>query len=561
MDQYRILYVDDEKIDRMLFERFMKDLKDQFHCTLAESVNDAEVKLSTLKFDAVIIDYRLGDGTAFDLFDHLEKTPFIILTGLSDHEIAVRAMKAGAYDYIMKDFDGNHLKTLPITVKNAIYRKQNEMELEKYRHQLEYLVKQRTYALEKEIREHKKTEKQLKIAKEKAEEADKLKSAFLASISHEIRTPLNGIIGFAQLLKQEEYKTDEKEQFIRYIDRSSEQLIHIIDDLIDISKIEANQIQIRPVNCNLNSLIDELYFFYETEAISKGKEYIGFKRYKGLPDEKSMILVDEKRLHQILSNLISNAIKFTKHGYVNFGYRFIPKEKIKEEVFYQKMEMHKDDVLMMFVEDTGIGIPAESLDLIFQRFRQADEKVVQNYGGTGLGLSISKSLVELLGGTIWVESESGKGSSFYFTVPYKQAAEEKKTLDIKNNLPDKNIKDWNNKTILVVEDDECNRKLLENVLHNTGVKLIWCDSGKCAIEICRKRNDINVVLMDIQLPEMDGYEVTRKIREIRRDIPVIVQTAYAMNEDKNKAIEAGCAECISKPFGRESIIRTISRYI
>ncbi len=436
MNPYRILYVDDEKVDRMLFERFMNNLKDQFHCTLAVSVGDAEVKLSTLKFDAVIIDYRLGDGTAFDLFDQLENIPFIILTGLTDHEIAVKAMKAGAYDYIMKDFDGNHLKTLPITVKNAIHRKQNEIELEKYRHQLENLVKQRTYALEKEIKEHKKTEKELKIAKEKAEEADRLKSAFLASISHEIRTPLNGIIGFAQLLKQEDYQPVEKEQFVRYIDRSSEQLIHIIDDLIDISKIEANQMQIRPVNCNMNSLIDELYFFYETDAISKGREYLGFKRHKGLPDEKSIIQVDEKRLHQILSNLISNAIKFTRQGYVNFGYRFISKEKIKEEAFYQKMEKHNEDVLMVFVEDTGIGIPPESLDLIFQRFRQADEKVIQNYGGTGLGLSISKALAELLGGTIWVDSEPGKGSSFYFTVPYKPALAEKKTTDVKSNLPD-----------------------------------------------------------------------------------------------------------------------------
>ncbi len=561
MEPYKILYVDDEQVDRMLFERFMNDLKDQFLCTFSDSLTDAEFKLSTTSFDAVIIDYRLGEGTAFDLFGHLDDIPFIILTGLSDHEIAVKAMKAGAYDYIMKDFNGNHLKTLPLTVKNAISRKQNEKELEKYRHQLERLVKQRTHALEKEIREHKKTEKELKSAKEKAEESDKLKSAFLASISHEIRTPLNGIIGFAQLLKQDEFQAIEKEQFVKYIDRSSEQLIHIIDDLIDISKIEANQMHISMGSCNLNHLVDELYFFFETDSISKGKEYLGFKRNKGLPDDKSEILTDEKRLHQVFSNLISNAIKFTKRGYVSFGYRFIPNEKIKEESFYTKIAHYKSDLVLLYVEDTGIGIPEKSQDFIFQRFRQADEKVVQNFGGTGLGLSISKALVEMLGGTIWVDSEPGKGSSFYFTLPYKPALPVEKQMMQGESEISNITNDWKNKTILVVEDDDCNRKLIETVLSDTGINLLWCNSGKKAVEICKKKSEIDIVLMDIQLPEMDGLEATRKIRQIRNDLPVIAQTAYAMNEDRDKAIKAGCAEYISKPFVKESIIQTIGKYI
>jgi signal transduction histidine kinase/ActR/RegA family two-component response regulator len=376
-------------------------------------------------------------------------------------------------------------------------------------------------------------------ALEKAKESDRLKSAFLANMSHEIRTPMNGILGFTQLLKEPNLTSDEQQDFIRTIEICGERMQNTLNDIIDFSKIESGLTKVANKESNINEQIEFIYKFFKPEVESKGMQFF-FKN--GLPSKEAIIKTDNEKVNAILTNLVKNAIKFTNEGSIEFGY-----EK-------------KGEYLEFFVKDTGVGIPQKQQQIIFERFRQGSESFDRMYEGSGLGLSISKSYVEMLGGKIWVESEERKGSIFYFTIPYIAVPEEKTTIENAVSAEDKEVQ-LKKLKILVAEDDEISYSLLAKTLQKLSKEVIQAKTGLEAVMACRKNPDIELVLMDIKMPDMDGLEATRQIRQFNKDVIIIVQTAYVISIDREKALEAGCNDYISKPINLTLLNELIKKHI
>lgn len=366
-------------------------------------------------------------------------------------------------------------------------------------------------------------------AKIRAEEADILKSNFLANMSHEIRTPMNGILGFAQLLKNEE-SPDKRERYIDIIYHNGMMLVNLIDDIIDLSKIDAGQLTVNPADCNLDNLMFEVYTFFNEIKFKQEKEHINIRLLNLNDDESNVLYTDSQRLRQVLVNLIGNALKFTERGSVEFGY-IINEDKSNIE---------------FFVRDTGIGIPKDKQDIIFDRFRQVQEGSTRKYGGTGIGLYITKHIIELLGGNIWFESEVGEGTTFHFSLPYHESRSVNDgSVIFRAKSPEYN---WEGKTLLIAEDIETNYKYLATILADTRAKIVWARNGQEAIDAFRNGTSVDLVLMDIQMPVIDGYEATTRIRELNPEIPIIAQTAYALPHDNLKCFEVGCNDYISKPI-------------
>ena len=391
-----------------------------------------------------------------------------------------------------------------------------------------------------DITDRKLVEKELIRAKEHAEESDRLKSAFLSNMSHEIRTPMNGILGFAELLKEPGLTGEEQQNYIRIIERSGARMLNIINNIIDISKIEAGQMEIVLSQISVKEVTEQLYFFFKTEAERKGIELL----LRNLSTEKETIFTTDKiKFNSILSNLLKNALKYTHSGSIEFGYSL-------------NDEPDESQTLQLFVKDTGIGIPKDRQECVFERFIQADVSDIQAYQGAGLGLSISKAYVEMLGGRIWLESEVGKGSTFYFSIPFVQVNGGQKSLIQTENIV--TSEDSGTKPrILIAEDDPLSSDLLRVFLSSTSRELLFAKTGTEAVNICRSDPNIDIVLMDIKMPEMDGYEATKKIREFNNDIVIIAQTAFALVGDRDKAIKAGCNDYISKPITKNKILELI----
>lgn len=384
-------------------------------------------------------------------------------------------------------------------------------------------------------------ESELLKAKEDAIRAGELKSAFLANMSHEIRTPMNGIIGFGELLRNKTLTEEKKQKYIDIITENSKYLLSLINDILDISKIQARHVKLSEQEYSLNRLLNELYEFFYLALKSKQKESLSLKVHYGIENGRDLVIIDLVRMQQIFNNLLSNAIKFTYEGEITFGYSL--NEKAHE--------------LCFFVQDTGIGIERSKHELIFEAFTQADHSTTRKYGGTGLGLSISRGLVELMGGRIWVESELGQGSKFQFTLPYKPLerieTEEKENSEVvKSN--------GKGKSILIVEDDPTSLMLLEEMLGGMNYQLLSADRGLKAVDVFLENPGIDFVLMDINLPDIDGYETTRRIRKMSRDTIIIAQTAGVLSTHQNKALDAGCNEFLTKPIRQNELLEVLRKY-
>lgn len=395
-------------------------------------------------------------------------------------------------------------------------------------------------AIKEDITHRKKAQEELIHAKEKAEESDRLKLAFLANMSHEIRTPMNGILGFTELLKTPNLTSEEQQEYVKIIEKSGIRMLNIINDIISISKVESGQIETTLSETDINEQIEYLHTFFKPEAKQKGIQLIVKNT---LPSNEAIINTDREKVYAILTNLVKNALKFTDSGSIEFGY------------------VKKGKYLEFFIRDTGLGISNSQQKIIFERFRQANDTISRSHEGSGLGLAISKAYVEMLGGQIWVESQEGKGSCFYFTLPFGTKPVAKNTIVppkiVVDEKTENEIKDLK---VLIVEDDPISKLLITIAVKPYSKEILKVSTGFEAIEACRNNPDIDLVMMDINMPEMGGYEATKTIRQFNKDLIIIAQTANGMQSDRDEAIEAGCTDYISKPINIAALSDLIQKY-
>ena len=397
-----------------------------------------------------------------------------------------------------------------------------------------------------DINQRKESQKQLEHytvclekAKQKAEESDRLKSAFLANISHEIRTPMNGILGFANLQMGNDQTLEKCQQYAKIISGCGNNLMQLLNDILDISKIEAGEVEIKKENFCINKIIEELYDFYEPQTKHEGKK-LSLQMHKSLRDDEAIIYSDKRYLRQILTNLLSNALKFTNKGEILIGYNA------------------KENGIEIFVKDSGEGIALELLDKMFEPFRQGEEILSRKYHGTGLGLAIAKSYTELLGGYMRVESEADQGTTFYLTLPYS------KNGKIQSSSPELLTEInciWKDKTFLIVEDNHISFMLLENLLENTGVKILHAETARQSVDIAESNSDLDLILMDMRLSDFTGWEAAKIIKKINPDLPIIAQTANANSSDKIKTFQAGCEAYLTKPIIKNEFYDTIKNVL
>lgn len=379
----------------------------------------------------------------------------------------------------------------------------------------------------------------LEIENTELRKQNNLKSTFLANMSHEIRTPLNSIIGFSELLLEDDNSKEEENLYKKMISTSGRSLMQLIDDIIDISKIESGQLKIRKAKFELNSFLDEILVYFNQEKQVRELTQIDLSLSKSSKDSDLFIFTDQTRLQQVLSNLITNSMKFTDKGSIEFGYHISNNEQ-----------------LQFYVKDTGTGIGKEASLGIFERFVQDKMTLQRNSKGSGLGLAISKSIIKLLDGNIWLDTEKGYGTTVYFTIPIDDINKE----IVVNNLVQE-IPDYSNRKILIVDDIEPNIVFFNSLFKHTKAEILIARSGREAIEICKKDNSISIVLMDIMMPGLNGYETTKAIKILQPNLPIIMQTAFDSGDAYQRSYDAGADEFITKPIESQKIFNLINRNI
>lgn len=383
----------------------------------------------------------------------------------------------------------------------------------------------------------KKTESELITAKERAEESDRLKSAFLANVSHEIRTPMNSILGFISLMQEPGVTPDEQQVYYQAVKSGGERLLNTINDIIELSRIDSGEMQMNNIETDVNELLKMLYSVFSNEARVKGLHLVN-KVQETM--DTFHILCDKTKLFGIMSNLLKNALKYTKQGSIEMGC------------------LTESDRIRFYVKDTGIGIPKNRQKDIFDRFVQVDGSNTRVYEGSGLGLSLSKAYVEMMGGSIWVDS-SNEGSTFFFELPVRPVF----NVSLENDLSDLNSANSSDTglRILIVEDDPSSYDYLNLILQRENHRITHTYTGFEAIELCRQRNKFDVILMDVKLPGIDGYETTRRIRDLGLDLPIIAVSAFAFTEDQQRAFKAGCNDYITKPVNKDILLSRLNQYV
>ncbi len=514
-EPYKILIVDDSELN---LARLKNVLNRKDYLLFTASDGRSALKMAALyPFDLMLLDVVMAGMDGFEVCTRMKKNtktaeiPVIFLTGKTDTESIKKGFEIGAVDYVAKPF--NEIELLA-RVKNHLELKRASVEI--------------------------------RIAKEEAENALRTKSEFLANMSHEIRTPINGIIGMSDFLHGTEL-TPKQLEYVKIVRSSASSLLNLINDILDFSKLEAGRVVIEHIDFDIHELLEDTVKSIEFKCIEKGI-YLKFSIDAQIP---RVVNGDPTRFRQVMLNLISNAIKFTPSGGIEVKASLMNRTKNSEKV---KIE----------IVDTGIGISPEGVNKLFKSFSQVDASTTRTYGGTGLGLAISKSLVEMMDGEIGVISEQTKGSNFWFTITLKKSnlqtlkivtvQHTKRSADAKENL-----------MVLLAEDNLVNQKVASIHLEKLGHRVDVADNGKIAYEkFISKPYDI--VLMDVQMPEIDGFVSTKMIRQyeaglhITEKIPIIAMTANAMQGDKEKCIEAGMDDYLSKPFTAESLNEILEKY-
>lgn len=551
----KILIVDDNADNLEMMEIVLKS-----NNYIISSAVNGRIALNMLEkedFDLIISDILMPVMDGFQLCREcksnpkLQSIPFVFYTATYiDYLDEEFAMSLGSQDFIRKPQEPEAFLML---IKNVIEKSKlqvpipapinkDEKEILKlYSERLISKLEKKNLDLENEVAAHKKTVEELIKAKEKAEQSDKLKTAFLTNMSHEMRTPMNGIIGFSALLLDPMLPEKARLEYANIINTSCTRLLNTVNDVLDISILEAGQMDIKPKHFNLSKLLKELY---ELQKKNFERNGIAFKLV--IPEQFKDVYIDsdEQKIYQILSNLLNNSLKFTNKGEVEFGFNYI------------------DNLIEFFVKDTGIGISQDALELIFGRFNQENYQTFNEYEGSGLGLSIAKGLVELLGGKIYVNSHKGVGSIFRFTIPCNIDEVIPNTISIISEPLSNDLKTEKHIKVLIAEDDYTNFILLRSILKKeSNFEIIRASNGLEAVKEFKNHQDIGLVLMDIKMPLLNGIEATKQIREINHKVPIIAITAYALVEDREMALLCGCNDYISKPFQPNELIKVIMKYI
>ncbi|NHB67228.1 ATP-binding protein [Perlabentimonas gracilis] len=381
-------------------------------------------------------------------------------------------------------------------------------------------------------------------SRDAAQEANRLKSAYLANIGHEIRTPMNAIIGFTQLLNIPNLSKNKRKEYVDIINRKGQMLVKLINDMVDVTRVESGQLTVVKSLFSPSRLLNNLRDFYSNERLFQHREAVEVRLVVPPNSDDFMLYSDEGRLEQVFTNLLDNALKFTEKGFVEFGYRV------------------KDSTVEFYVKDSGIGIDPAMHRVVFDRYRQLDERIERAKEGKGLGLTICKGIVELLNGKIWVESEPGEGAAFLFEIPL--GTDISKPMEAVQQDEDQDVPampDWKNKVLLIAEDEEINYLLISEMLEGTGVNILWAKDGVQAVELVDTIKNIDAILMDIRMPNKDGYAASLEIHQINPDIPIIAQTAYAFSEDRAKAEAAGCNDYITKPISSQQLLSILDGYL
>ena len=542
-----------KKIDPSLFETDLKILVEELSIYQIELENQnqelihsqEEIQQSNDRyldlFDNAPIGYLIVDRNGF--IKNINQTACLLLenskselTNKKITKIIHRDFQDAYYLYFRSLINQKHDQTCDIKLRKSdntyfYARIQGIRQLKIASNEPEFRLAIIDITIQKEL------EMKLQMAKEQAEESDRLKSAFLANMSHEIRTPMNGILGFADLLKEPGLTGEEQQEYIQIIGKSGNRMLNIINEIIDISKIEAGLMKLDLKDSNVNEQIDYIYTFFKPEVEAKGIN-LAFRNF--LPPNEAILKTDREKVFAIFTNLVKNAIKYTNEGYIEIGY------------------CKKDNYLEFYVKDTGIGIPKNRQEAIFERFIQADITDRKAYQGAGLGLSITKSYVEMLGGKIWVVSDEGIGSTFYFTLPYICGSVTEPSGY--QRLPFVEKDNFRKLKILIAEDDEVSEMLISITIKEFSKVVLRAKTGIEVVEKCKNNPDLDLVFMDIKMPELGGYEATRQIREFNKDIVVIAQTSYGLSGDRERAIEAGCNDYIAKPINKTELQGLIQKY-
>ncbi len=396
--------------------------------------------------------------------------------------------------------------------------------------------------ISRDITSIKETQKELITAKERAEESNRLKSTFLANISHEIRTPLNSIVGFANLLNDVIDDKEVREEYIGYLNSNTERLLQIISDIIDLSRLENSEIEIHYDPVRINPVLDYVESYTQGLILRSGKK-IEFVCNRNLNKDRDIVYTDELWLKRVFRHLLDNAVKFTRAGKIEVS------------------SAMAGTSLMFTVKDTGIGISKEHLQNIFEQFRQEVDGHHRPFEGLGVGLTLTKHVVEQMDGYLWVESEKGNGSEFFFTIPYRPV---EKTAMLEEKEKKEQIRvsyDWQGKKILIADDNHDILKYLNRILSDTGVEVVQARSGEEALKMVVENKDIDLVLLDMQMEEMNGLEATREIRKIRPAIPIVAQTAFIYEEEQDIILDAGCDACLIKPVRQEQLYSVVSNFL
>jgi len=525
-----ILIVDDQEANIDVLEGLL-EMQEYSNIKSTTDPRNVVPLYESFKPDLILLDLSMPYLSGFEVMQELktlvpENTylPILVLTADVTAESKQRALSGGASDFLIKPFD---LIEVGLRIRNLLHTSYLQQKLLNQNQVLEEKVAERTYELEKQ-------NIKLMAAKEKAEASDRLKSAFINNISHEIRTPLNGILGFGQILTDPGLLPEEKEQYSEMLNSSSSRLVNTVTNFMDISLLTSGNQKVYKKEINLDNSIKEVISRFKDSCDAKN---IVLSTVSPALEPTFRLYTDNELLSKILQQLIDNAVKFTHQGSITVGY-----EKAENDLHF-------------FVKDTGVGISEKSLNQIFDSFIQEDGATTRRYEGSGLGLSIAKGFIGLLGGKIWLDSEKGKGSTFHFSIP---CLEQKLETIIQKLIPGERGR--GKQTILIAEDDDINYYYFKVLLTHDSIEIIHAKNGIEAVGLCQEHPEIELVLMDLKMMDMDGFEATRQIKSFRTNLPIIAITAYSESEDKRKALQAGCDEFLTKPVKKELLIKKLEEF-